>query len=139
MKTGVFFALITAGFVIYGLRDNNYPRRRISEPEISGNFCGTISDSKEESMGKVPGVFKAKCATCHTKYKDGTGPQLYNVEQHLPDSTYFEQFVTGQKELLLKKDKYAILITESRVVDFIHEFKEITPSKMIELRRYLKH
>ncbi len=139
MKTGIVFALITAGFVIYGLRDNNYPRKRISEPETSGNFCGTISDSREESMVKVPDVFKAKCATCHTKYKDGTGPQLFQVEQRLPDSTYFEKFVRSQNRLIKKKDKYTIAITESRVTDFIHEFKEITPSEMREMRKYFRH
>lgn len=47
-----------------------------------------------ELLGQGEALFKAKCATCHQIFKNGTGPMLYGARQRWADA--------GEKDLILE-------------------------------------
>lgn len=137
MRIYFIYIFITVGILCYALKDlNRRPKSSLgSAIEERQATCGVQSSCLP--TGSVPMVFKAKCATCHNVTKDATGPALYGVEERLPEDGYFEKFVRSQQKLLDRKHKYTIAITNSRPINFIHGFEEITDEQMDSLRHFL--
>lgn len=95
--------------------------------------CGNVNSSP----GKQPVVFKAKCASCHSLEKEGTGPGLKGKVRTIPGgATFFEQFVKSEDSLIKAKNKYAIQISESRPIDWRHNYKDISSEDWEELVKY---
>lgn len=76
------------------------------EPDI--DYSGGSNAQKEEFSGKD--LFHGLCATCHTPYKDATGPKLKNVRQKWKDGGASQgsiyQWVQNW-EKAVKNDEYA--------------------------------
>lgn len=135
MKTVIVFSVITT-LIILNSGWNEGVKRKITsvEPEEPAGTCGNYSP---ETRGSA--IFKAKCATCHSLDRDGTGPALKNVKNRLPrNSNYLELFVRNEDSLIKANDPYALKISKSRVPDYRHNYSKISKEDWEELENYLK-
>jgi cytochrome c2 len=101
--------------------------------------CGVVGsrDLREMPYANPPGVFKAKCATCHHPVKNGTGPALVGFISKAPSKEWFKTFVTNQDSLIEAGDTLAISIQAQRPTHFIHHFK-MREKDLEKLFEYLK-
>ncbi|PHR31660.1 MAG: hypothetical protein COA38_07585 [Fluviicola sp.] len=97
--------------------------------------CGVV-DGSIENIKKVPLVFQAKCATCHSLTKDTTGPALIGVSDRIPYPRWFHEFVTNQDSLINVNEPYTRRIMNWSIVNFEHNFNGITKEEMSQLLEY---
>ena len=137
MRTVLFFTLVSVIIVLRFDWNGWQPKRNnyAVESEEPIGTCGNYYDSPI----KQPLVFKEKCATCHALERDGTGPALVDVIYRIPGGIkYLELFLRNEDSLIKAKDRYAIDISESRAIDWHHNYKEIPPEDWEELVKYFR-
>lgn len=80
-------------------------------------------------------LFKAKCATCHQVFKDGTGPKLFEVRQKWSDGGAADgslyQWVTNW-ELAAAKDPYAASVV-AYSGSAMNKFPELTEEQVTSI------
>lgn len=97
--------------------------------------CGVSSYKYSFSQ---PVIFKIKCATCHQREKNGTGPALIGIEKRQPYNNWFREFVTNQDSLEKVNEPYTDSIIKKSIVKFKHNFKNLESNHIDELLEYFK-
>ncbi len=80
-------------------------------------------------------LFKAKCATCHQVFKDGTGPKLYGVRQKWEDGGAKEGSIfqwVNDYEVAAANDPYAASVMASKPTN-MNKFPELTQEQIASI------
>lgn len=66
---------------------------------------------KKKSIAFLKGesIYKRNCASCHTIFKDATGPALYNVQERRPKEWLYK-FIKNSSKMIAEGDPYAVCI-----------------------------
>jgi cytochrome c2 len=79
-------------------------------PQKQEAFCGTVSPTAavlSETAAKGKTLFMSRCASCHSIFKDATGPGLLGFQNRGPwsDSNKLYEWIKNPSEFM-KKDPY---------------------------------
>ena len=133
MKHIVTISLI---LLICGACFNKDSNLKCATKEDNTGFCGTIDDSKTKIT--VPRIFNAECATCHSFYKNATGPKMSGLIQRVPNENWIVEFITNQDSLINIRDKYTLDIMLWSPVEFSHNYSDISNDDLSKLLEYVK-
>lgn len=98
--------------------------------------CGVV-DGPIENVKKAPLIFQVKCAMCHNLTDDRTGPALIDVSDRIPYPEWLHEFITNQNSLIHVNEPYTQQIMHWSIVNFEHNFNEITKEEITQLFEYL--
>lgn len=101
----LLLATLTAGVLFF---KNISSTEFLSENEEA--FCGTVSPTAavlSETAVKGKTLFMSRCASCHSLFKDGTGPGLFGFEDRgsWADRNKLYEWIKKPSEFM-KKDPY---------------------------------
>ena len=78
-------------------------------------------------------LFKAKCATCHQVFKDGTGPKLYEVRKKWEDGGAKEGSIlqwVKDFDIAVANDPYAGVVKSWNPSQNMNKFPELTDDQI---------
>ena len=87
------------------------------------------------SQAQGEGLFKAKCATCHQVFKDGTGPKLYEARKKWSDGGAAEGSIyqwVNNYEAAAAADPYAAMVMAWSPTN-MNKFPELTQEEIISI------
>lgn len=85
------------------------------------------------------GLFKAKCATCHQVFKDGTGPKLFEVRQKWADGGAADGSIVqwvNDWEKAAANDAYAQSVTSYSPTS-MNKFPDLTEEQIVSIFDYV--
>ena len=68
------------------MKKADYQRFKGKKPVLVGLFLLAFLYLSPSYFSQGEGLFKAKCATCHAVFQNGTGPKLYGAVQRWEDA-----------------------------------------------------
>jgi hypothetical protein len=102
-------------------------------------YCGTSSINPgfpQSTNIKGRELFSSNCASCHSIYKDLTGPSLENFHERFP-MELFTQFMKAPEEAV-KQDPYLHLLAEKYNYTAHPSFSKLSNSEVGEIIDYVK-
>jgi len=101
-------------------------------------YCG-VPDSPPTHRDSMPGIMKAKCATCHTYDLNGTGPKLAGATERMPAGKWFAAFLRAEDSLAERKDPYVLQLKATSQIRFDHTFADLTPNDIETILKYMRY
>ena len=77
---------------------------RFEDSDTSKNSNLTITKFSNNSMGTGKSLFMANCASCHSRFKDATGPSLKDITNNR-ENEWIYNFLTNRSKVLSKKQQ----------------------------------
>jgi len=95
--------------------------------------------SSFNSLAQGEGLFKAKCATCHNPFKDGTGPKLFEVRQKWVDGGAIDGSIyqwVNNYEAAMAADPYAVTVSNYSGTN-MNKFPTLTKEQITSIFDYV--
>ncbi|GEM_PF-7076235 len=117
-------------FTEYYERNKNKPKITI----IDSLLYMRLLDSLANRSGKE--LFVANCSSCHTPYKDATGPKLVGVTKRRSDK-WIRSWVRNSAKMIANGDKQAVALYSEWHKTAMTSFPDLSKEDMNKLMEYL--
>lgn len=136
--------ILCANLIIAGIIGCFFLIKNISQAIVKGNsesFCGTESlVANEDYKGKAilgKQIFMSSCASCHSIFKDMTGPGLIGFEDRGPWNDRKKVYAWIRNPLaFMKKDKYTQNL-KSKYISIMTGFPDLTNAEIDAICEYI--
>ncbi len=96
----------------------------------------TVSAQADVAAGKT--LFSNNCASCHSPYKDGTGPALHGVTERVPDKALLHAWIKNNSAVLASGNAYFNKLYQERNKTAMNLFTSLTDAEIDNILAFVE-